>query len=120
SGPARITGSFEEAHQYPDKLLDVTDLANYLGNECGGWYDSAKACGMHGKNKWIAIPMGSAGNCLTYRESHMKAAGFNTMPQDTEGFLKLMQGLKAKGTPGGFALGNATGDANSWCHWLVW
>ena len=35
------------------------------------------------------------------------------------GFLKLCQALKAKGTPAGFALGNATGDA-SWTHWLVW
>ena len=28
--------------------------------------------------------------------------------------------LKANGHPIGFALGNATGDANSWCHWLMW
>ncbi len=50
----------------------------------------------------------------------MKAAGFDTFPKDTDGFLKLCQALKAKGTPPGFALGNATGDANTWCHWLVW
>ena len=29
----------EDAHQYPDKLVDVTDVANYLGNKYGGWYD---------------------------------------------------------------------------------
>jgi multiple sugar transport system substrate-binding protein len=28
--------------------------------------------------------------------------------------------MKAKGTPAGFALGNAVGDGNSWTHWLVW
>ena len=27
---------------YPEKLLDVTDVANYLGNKYGGWYDAAK------------------------------------------------------------------------------
>ena len=27
--------------------------------------------------------------------------------------------MKAKGTPAGFALGNATGDS-SWTHWLLW
>jgi multiple sugar transport system substrate-binding protein len=64
--------------------------------------------------------MGCAGNCLVYRESHMKAAGFSTFPKDTDGFLKLMQAMKAKGTPGGFALGNATGDGNCWTHWLLW
>jgi multiple sugar transport system substrate-binding protein len=30
-----------------------------------------------------------------------------------------MKALKDKGTPGGFALGHATGDANTWCHWLL-
>src|SRR5258706_15892685 len=32
----------------------------------------------------------------------------------------MMKALKEKGTPGGFALGHATGDANTWCHWLGW
>ena len=41
-------------------------------------------------------------------------------PKDTDGFLKLCKALKDKGTPAGFALGNATGDANTWCQWLVW
>ena len=27
--------------------------------------------------------------------------------------------MKEKGTPAGFALGNATGDG-LWCNWLVW
>ncbi len=122
SGPDIIISTFEDAHQYPDKLVDVTDVANYLGAKYGGWYDAPKAYGMaHGKgNKWIALPMGCAGNCLVHRESHMKAAGFSTFPKDTDGFLKLMQALKAKGTPGGLALGNATGDGNTWTHWLVW
>jgi multiple sugar transport system substrate-binding protein len=122
SGPDIIISTFEDAHQYPDKLVDVTDVANYLGAKYGGWYDAPKAYGMaHGKgNKWIALPMGCAGNCLVYRDSHMKAAGFTSFPKDTDGFLKLMQAMKAKGTPGGFALGNATGDGNTWTHWLLW
>ncbi|MDO8359539.1 MAG: extracellular solute-binding protein [Devosia sp.] len=122
SGPDIIISTFEDAHQYPDKLVDVTDVANYLGAKYGGWYDSSIAYGTaHGKGKqWIALPMGCAGNALVYRESHMKAAGFSSFPKDTDGLLKLMQALKAKGTPGGFALGNATGDGNVWCHWLLW
>ena len=73
---------------------------------------------MHDK-KWVAIMMGAAGNAIVYRDSHVKAAGFDTVPKDMAGFLKLCQALKAKGTPAGFALGNATGDS-SWTHWLVW
>src|SRR5438067_2766310 len=120
SGPDIIIGTFEDAHMYPDKLVDVTDLANYLGNKYGGWYSVGRAYCMHGKNRWVAIPMGAAGACFVYRESAMKAAGFDTFPKDTAGFLKLCQGLKTKGLPAGFALGNATGDANTWCHWVVW
>jgi len=119
SGPDIIISTMEDAHQYPDKLVDVSDVANYLGAKYGGWYDSAKAYGMHGKNKWVAIMMGAAGNAIVYRDSHVKAAGFGGVPKDLAGFLKLCQALKAKGTPAGFALGNATGDS-SWTHWLLW
>ena len=119
SGPDIIISTFEDAHQYPEKLVDVTDLCNYLGAKYGGWYDVCKDyCTT--KGKWIAVPMGAAGACLTYRESAMRAAGFDIFPKDLAGFLKLCQGLKAKGLPPGFALGNATGDGNTWTHWLIW
>ncbi len=118
SGPDIIISTMEDAHMYPEKLVDVSDVANYLGNKYGGWFDAAKAYGMHDK-KWVAIMQGAAGNAMVYRESAVKAAGFDTFPNDMGGFLKLCQALKAKGTPAGFALGNATGDS-SWTHWLVW
>ena len=119
SGPDIIISTFEDAFQYPDKLVDVTDLAGYLGKKYGGWYPAAESYGKGAKG-WIAIPMGAAGNCLVYRESQLKAAGFDAVPKDMPGFLKLCQALKQKDTPVGFALGNATGDGNTWCHWLVW
>jgi multiple sugar transport system substrate-binding protein len=50
----------------------------------------------------------------------LKAVGFDGIPKDTAGFLAMMKALHAKGTPGGFALGNATGDGTTWCHWVVW
>jgi len=120
SGPDIIISTFEDAHQYPEKLVDVTDVCNYLGGKYGGWYDVCKDyCTDHGK--WIAVPMGCAGNSIVHRISHMKQVGFQEFPKDTAGFLKLCQELKAKGLPpAGFALGNATGDGNVWCHWLVW
>jgi multiple sugar transport system substrate-binding protein len=119
SGPDIIISTFEDAHQYPEKLVDVTDVCNYLGGKYGGWYDVCKSYCTH-KNRWIAVPMGCAGNALVYRESKMHEAGFDKFPSDLAGFLKLAQGMKAKGMPSGFALGNATGDGNSWTHWVVW
>jgi multiple sugar transport system substrate-binding protein len=119
NGPDIILSTNDDSHQYPDKLLDVGDLCEYLGKKYGPWYPSALAYGKSG-GRWIALPLGSGGNCMNYRDSHLKAAGFKEFPKDTDGFLKLCQGLKKNGTPAGFALGNATGDANGWCHWLLW
>src|SRR3546814_632227 len=104
---------------YPDKLVDLSDLANYLDKKYGGWYDVCKRYGMQG-DRWISLTLGVVGNALCYRESQVKAAGFDTVPKDTAGFLKLCQALKAKGTPCGFALGKAVGDGNNWAHWLLW
>jgi multiple sugar transport system substrate-binding protein len=119
NGPDIILSTNDDSHQYPDQLLDVSDLCEYLGKKYGPWYSSALAYG-HSGNRWIAVPLGSGGNCMNYRESHVKAAGFKEFPKDTAGFLKLCQALKKNNTPPGFALGNATGDANGWCHWLLW
>jgi multiple sugar transport system substrate-binding protein len=120
AGPDIILGTNDDANLYPEKLVDVTDLANYLGKKYGGWYPACEAYLRPDGKKWIGIPLGAAGSMMTYRESQLKAAGFDSFPKDTDNFLKMMQALKAKGTPGGFALGHATGDANTWCHWLVW
>jgi multiple sugar transport system substrate-binding protein len=119
SGPDVILSTFDDALLYPDKLLDVSDVAEYLGKKYGGWYDVCEKYLKH-NGRWVALPLGCAGNALVMRDSHMKAAGVDAFPKDTAGFLKLCQALKAKGTPPGFALGNATGDGNVWTHWLLW
>ena len=119
SGPDIILSTNDDANLYPDKLVDVTDLANYLGKKYGGWYPVCEQYLKPDGKKWIGIPLGAAGNAIVYRESQVKAAGFSSFPKDNDGFLKLMKALKEKGTPGGFALGHATGD-QSWAFWLVW
>jgi multiple sugar transport system substrate-binding protein len=119
AGPDLIIGTNDDPHKFADKLLDVTDLADYLGAKYGGWYDVCRRYGMRG-SQWIALPQGAPGACLNYRISHLRKAGFEEFPADLPSFLKLCQALKKNGTPAGFALGHATGDANAWTHWLVW
>ncbi|HYR00539.1 MAG TPA: ABC transporter substrate-binding protein [Casimicrobiaceae bacterium] len=118
AGPDIILSTNDDADLYPDKLVDMTDVANYLGKKYGGWYPVCEQYMKHGKG-WIGIPLGCAGNAIVYRESQVKAAGFDKFPRDMDGFMKLMKALKEKGTPGGFALGHATGD-QAWAHWLFW
>jgi multiple sugar transport system substrate-binding protein len=119
AGPDIILSTNDDANLYPDKLLDVTDLAEYLGKKYGGWYAAGQAFNRPDGKKWIALPLGAAGSMVVYRESMLKAAGFDSCPKDTDNFLKMYKALKEKGTPGGMALGNATGDG-LWCNWLVW
>ncbi|HYG90958.1 MAG TPA: extracellular solute-binding protein [Azospirillum sp.] len=119
SGPDIIFGWFDDPHQYPDKLVDMTDVAEYLGAKYGGWYDAPKRYGMR-DGKWIALPVGAAGNCIVYRKSWLQEAGFETLPRDTDGFLKACQAMHKKGHPAGFALGNAVGDGNTWTHSFLW
>lgn len=118
-GPDMVWGLYSLPHLFPDKLVDLTDIADSLGGKYGGWVDSAVTYGKSG-DKWIAIPIAYNGNYINYRVSAVKDAGFDTVPADTAGFLELMKALKAKGTPGGFALGHASGDGNAWTHWALW
>jgi len=118
-GPDIVYAWYDDAHQYPDKLLPLNDVYSYLDKKYEGWYDVAKKFSTRGRNQ-ISVVLGSPGSKMVYRKSHLAAAGFNAFPNDFPGLLECCKALKAKGTPSGFALGNAVGDANGWCHWLVW
>ena len=119
SGPDIMLVWFDDAQQYPDKLMDLTPLGNYLGGKYGGWYPGLEGYAKR-DNKFIALPLAAIGNAILYRDSHMQAAGFKEFPKDTKGFLELCKAMKAKGTPAGFAHGKAVGDGNNYAHWLLW
>jgi hypothetical protein len=119
AGPDIILSTNDDANLYPDKLLDVTDVAEYIGKKYGGWYPAGQAFLKPDGKKWLGLPLGAAGSMMVYRESQLKAAGFDAFPKTTDDFLKMAKAVAAKGTPGGMALGNATGDG-LWCNWLVW
>ena len=120
AGPDIVLSTFDDASFYPEKLLDVTDLAEYLGRKYGGWYEVCRRYLQPDGKRWIGVPLGAAGSACVYRVSRMQEAGFEAFPRDTAGFLALCRALKAKGYPVGLALGYATGDGNAWAHWLLW
>jgi multiple sugar transport system substrate-binding protein len=119
SGPDVIWGIHADAHLYPDAMMDISDVCEYLGDKYGGWYPIAEHYGKR-NGKWINMPITISGNFLNYRISHLNDAGFDAMPDNTDDFRTLFQKLHENGTPGGFALGNASGDGNSWAHWMFW
>jgi multiple sugar transport system substrate-binding protein len=104
---------------FPTKVLKMNDVADYLGKKYGGWTDAAeKTCKLG--NDWLGIPVATIGGYLTYRKSAVEKAGFKEVPSDFPAYLELCKALKKNGTPAGFALGHATGDANAWVHNILW
>lgn len=121
SGPDLIIGFGDNPFLYKDKLVDLTDITTYLGEKYGGWWPLAERYGTDpDTGNWIAMPVGASGGRVVYRKSMLDAVGYDGVPVDTDGFLAMAKELQAAGTPMGLALGNAVGDGNAWCNWLVW
>ena len=96
SGPDMVMSWFDDPFQYPDKLIDVTELAEAIGAANGGWYDGPKGYAMR-DGKFIAMPLCAIGNAICYRDSHMKAAGFSEFPKDTRRLPRALQGDEGQG-----------------------
>jgi multiple sugar transport system substrate-binding protein len=119
AGPDLFWGLYSLPHLFPQKCVDVSDVADYLGKKYGGWVDSAVKYGKSG-DKWIAVPVCYSGNLINYRVEASKKAGFSEFPKTTEEFIAYSKAMKAQGTPGGMALGHASGDGNGWIYWALW
>ncbi len=119
AGPDLFWGLYSLPHLFPQKCIDVTDVADYLGKKYGGWVESAVQYGKSGQ-KWIAIPICYSGNLINYRISALNKAGFKEFPKTTDAFLEYAKATKKNGTPGGMALGHASGDGNGWVYWCLW
>jgi multiple sugar transport system substrate-binding protein len=100
AGPDLFWGLYSLPHLFPQKCLDVTDVADYLGKKYGGWVPSAVAYGKGISNKWIDIPVCYGAVAINYRISSLKKAGFTKFPETTDEFLQYAKAVKANNTPG--------------------
>jgi multiple sugar transport system substrate-binding protein len=71
AGPDIMIGPSDMPQLYPDRCIDLTDTANYLGQKYGGWYD---ACQRYSKldGHWISLPVAVIAYCMVYRESMVR------------------------------------------------
>lgn len=123
AGPDIVVGWSADPQIYASKLVDVSDLGEYLGTRYGGWFDLATLYGTKwgsGGKRWISIPMGGSTGPAVYRISWVKEAGYSSIPNDLNQFLTMCQKLKKLGHPAGWALGHAVGDAPGFAQWLLW
>src|SRR3954464_6616948 len=62
AGPDIIIGFGDAPHIYIDKLVELTDVADYIGKRYGGWLALAQKYGKKAKsNSWIGLPFGASG-----------------------------------------------------------
>jgi multiple sugar transport system substrate-binding protein len=121
AGPDIIIGFGDAPHIYLDKLIELTDVADYLGKRYGGWMFLAQKYGKRNKSDaWIGLPFGASGGPLVYRKSMLQAVGYDKVPDDHASYLELCRKLQKGSKPAGFALGNAVGDGNGFASWLLW
>jgi len=121
AGPDVVCGFGPDPHIYADKLVELTDIAEYLGARYGGWYPLSVLFGRTWKGtSWVGLPMGGTTGPANYRVSWCKEAGFDRIPNDLQQFLTLCRNLKKIGHPCGFALSHAPGDAPAYANWLLW
>ncbi len=113
-----VWGLYSLPHLFPEKCLDMTDVADYLGKAHGGWFPAGEKYGKSG-NKWICIPLATTGSLINYRLAASEKAGFKEFPKDTAGFLEYAKAMAGNKTPVGMTFGHASGDGN-WLYWLLW
>jgi multiple sugar transport system substrate-binding protein len=119
SGPELSTVEFNWAYLFDQKLVDVSDIADKIGQMSGGWHDSIKEAVIV-NGKWKAIPFGNIGQLMNYRMDWFAEAGVKEFPDTWDGLLEAGTKLKKAGRPFGFELGHGFGDNHGWLYPLLW
>ncbi len=118
AGPDIIMALNNWPQLYAASLADVSELAEEIGKEHGGFYDICKITATVG-NKWIGLPWAVGGGLVAYRKSWLHEVGYDTFPDTWDKLQDAGKKLKAKGRPIGQALGHSFGDPPGfWYPWL--
>jgi ABC-type glycerol-3-phosphate transport system substrate-binding protein len=104
---------------YADSVVDVSDVAEEIGKEQGGYYDTQRVLATVG-SKWIGVPWAVGGGLVTYRKSWLAQAGAETFPETWDEYRAIGKKLKAAGHPYGQTAGHTFGDAPGWWYPYLW
>jgi multiple sugar transport system substrate-binding protein len=104
---------------FDEKLADVSDIAEAIGKQQGGWYPAAQEAAVV-NGKWKAIPHSNIGQLMNWRTDWFAEIGVKTFPETWEELYDAGKKLKAKDHPFGFELGHGFGDNHGWLYPLLW
>ena len=119
TGPDIIMGLNNWPQLYATSLADVTELAEQLGKEGGGYYDICRTVGTY-DNHWIGVPWTTGGGLVAYRKSWLAEVGFDKFPTNWDDYRTAGKKLKAAGRPYGQTAGHTFGDAPGWWYPYLW
>ena len=106
-------------HLYAKSLADVSDVADEIGGQQGGFYDIFPAVAKSERG-WLAVPWCALGILLCYRKSWFDEIGFGKFPESWEEYRRAGKLLKAKGRPIGQTLGHTYNDAPAFTYPYLW
>ena len=106
-------------HLYAESLADVTDVADEIGGQQGGFYDIFPAVAKSERG-WLGVPWCALGILLCYRKSWFDEIGFGKFPESWEEYRRAGKLLKAKGRPIGQTLGHTYNDAPAFTYPYLW
>ena len=118
AGPDIIQYLFNWAWLYPDAMVDVSDVADKLGKDLGGWYKDIESYARPG-GVWKAIPFSFYGQVINYRADWFKEANI-AIPKTMDDVIDMAKKLKAAGHPFGQALGHSFSDPRVWWYPWLW
>ena len=119
AGPDIIMLFNNHPHLYKASLVDLSDVAEEVGNQQKGYYAISKGnCSSDGK--WMAMPMAIIAAMNAYRKSAFAEVGYNEFPKTWDEYRDAGKKLKAKGLPIGQALGQSFGDPPTFAYPLMW
>jgi len=104
---------------FDEKYIDVSDIAEEVGQKQGGWYPAGKESSIVG-GKWKAVPWGNIGQLMNWRTDYFAEVGVKKFPETWDELYEVGKKLKAKDHPFGFELGHGFGDNHGWLYPLLW
>src|SRR5579885_2134250 len=119
TGPDLMMSIGNWVQLYAKSLADVTDVAEEIGKEQGGYYDICKTVGTY-NGKWVGVPWAVGGGLVAYRKSWFEEVGYSKFPETWEQWHDAGKKLKDKGRPIGQTLGHTFGDAPGFWYPFLW
>jgi multiple sugar transport system substrate-binding protein len=99
-------------------LVDITDVAEDIGDQQDGWYPAAQAVSRF-DGRWYAIPVGSHTMMVNYRVDWFSEIGYDSFPDNWDDMLEAGRRLKAAGRPYGWVFSGGQAPFDGLGHALV-